>query len=67
MTIIRNILLGIVGIVISFGLLFWLGLHVQPQSFPAYLEQTSQLDTVPLPSGLPLPVERFYQTVYGNN
>jgi hypothetical protein len=67
MTIIRNIILIIVGIVISISLLCWLGLQVQPQSFPAYLEQTPEIKTVPLPSGLPLPVERFYQAVYGDN
>ena len=67
MTIIRNILLIVVGVVISIGILCWLGLHIQPQSFTAYPEQTPQIETVPLLSGLPLPVERFYQTIYGDN
>ena len=64
---IRNILLTLAGIVIAVGLLFWLGLQVKPQSFPPYPDKTPQLKTVPLPAGLPAPVERFYQTVYGHD
>jgi hypothetical protein len=62
---IRNILLIIAGIIVAFGLLGWLGLQIQPQSFPVYPDKTPQLKTVPLPAGLPLPVERFYHSVYG--
>ena len=65
MEILRNIVLVIVGIVIVIALLGWLGLQIQPQSFPAYPDKTSQLQTVPLPAGLPAPVERFYHTLYG--
>jgi hypothetical protein len=65
MTIIRNALLIAAGTVIAIGLLFWLGLQIQSQSFPAYPDKTPQLKTLPLPSGLPAPVERFYRTVYG--
>jgi hypothetical protein len=65
MVIIRNILLIFASIIIVVGLLGWLGLQVQPQSFPAYPNKTPHLETVPLPAGLPAPVERFYRTVYG--
>jgi hypothetical protein len=65
MIIIRNILLIIAGVVIAVGLLFWLGLQIQPQSFAPYPEGSPQLITVPLPAGLPAPVERFYHTIYG--
>jgi hypothetical protein len=65
MTIIRNILLIIAGIVVAVGLLCWLGLQVQPKSFPVYSDKTPQLKTVALPAGLPEPVDRFYRTVYG--
>jgi Family of unknown function (DUF6544) len=72
MVIIRNILLIIAGIVIAVGSLFWLGLQIRPQSFslilestPAYPAITQPLETIPLPTGLPEPVERFYRTVYG--
>lgn len=62
---IRNILFIIAGIVLALGLLGWLGLQIQPQPFPTYPEQTPQLSTMPIPAGLPAPVERFYRTVYG--
>jgi hypothetical protein len=61
----RNILIITGRILLTLGLLGWLGLQIQPQSFQSYPEQTSKLKTVPLPSGLPAPVERFYRTVYG--
>jgi len=64
---IRNIFLFITSILIAIGLLGWLGLQIQPQSFPAYPDKSPQLKTVPLPSGLPAPVERFYRTVYGDD
>src|SRR5689334_25448930 len=43
----------------------WLGLQFQPKPFSPFPEQTPPLKTVPLPKGLPAPVERFYKTVYG--
>ena len=67
MKIILNILLIIVGVLLAGSLLSWVGLQIQPQSFSAYPEQTPQLETMPLPSGLPVPVQRFYQTVYGDD
>ena len=50
---------------ITLFLLGWLGLQIKPASFPAYPANTPELETVPLHSGLPTPVERFYRTVYG--
>lgn len=44
----------------------WLGLQVRPSPFPPHAERTPALRTVPLPVGLPAPVERFYRTVYGD-
>jgi hypothetical protein len=46
-------------------LLGWLGLQVKPKSFAPYPEKAPALQTIPLPAGLPAPVERFYKTVYG--
>ncbi len=62
---IRNIACSIAGLLIAIGLLGWLGLQVKPNPFPPYPEDTPSLKTVPLPAGLPAPVERFYQMVYG--
>lgn len=62
---IRNIFFIIAGLLIAIGLLGWLGLHIQPTPFPSLPEQTQPLITVPVPAGLPAPVERFYHMVYG--
>jgi hypothetical protein len=67
MRIIRNVLLIVAGVVIAVGLLGGLGLQVQPRSFPAFPDKTPQLKTMPIPTGLPAPVERFYKTVYGDD
>ncbi|MGL4649045.1 MAG: DUF6544 family protein, partial [Caldilineaceae bacterium] len=47
----------------------WLGLRVPPRPFADAAEAGLAPDTptfVPLPTGLPAPVERFYRTVYGD-
>jgi hypothetical protein len=43
----------------------WLGLQIRPTPFSPYPEGTPPLKTIPLPDGLPAPVERFYRTIYG--
>jgi len=57
----------IICILAALFFLGWLGLQIKPQPFSAYPEKTPQLKTIPLPAGLPAPVERFYKTVYGEN
>jgi hypothetical protein len=47
-------------------LLAWVGLQIQPRSFALYPQRTPELKTVPLPGGLPAPVERFYRKIYGD-
>jgi len=59
-------ILIIVCILVVIVLLGWLGLQVKPKPFALYAEETPELKTVPLPKGLPVPVERFYKTVYGD-
>ncbi|OGO62917.1 MAG: hypothetical protein A2Z45_07245 [Chloroflexi bacterium RBG_19FT_COMBO_55_16] len=44
----------------------WLGLRVKPKPFPLATLPQAEIKTVPLPQGLPAPVERFYRTVYGD-
>jgi len=62
----QKILLIIIAAAATLVLLCYLGLQVQPQSFQEYpVITTPKLETVPLPVGLPAPVERFYRTVYG--
>jgi hypothetical protein len=41
------------------------GLQIQPRPFPAVALQPEEIQTVPLPAGLPAPVERFYRELYG--
>jgi len=55
---------GVIAIVAV--LLVWIGLQVRPASFPDYPDDSPALETMPLPGGLPVPVARFYQTVYGD-
>jgi hypothetical protein len=43
----------------------WIGLRVKPQPFPVFSSATPELATVPLPDGLPAPVERFYRAITG--
>ena len=58
----------IVVLVILVGLIAvgWLGLRVRPQPFPPLAQQSPALKTVPLPAGLPAPVERYYRQLYGD-
>jgi hypothetical protein len=44
----------------------WLGLKIQPAPFPAFSQKSGTVETIPLPDGLPTPVERFYRTLYGD-
>ena len=60
-----QVTLTVAAIVAAAFLLAWLGLRVRPRPFPPHARRTPELRTVPLPAGLPAPVERFYRTVYG--
>ena len=44
----------------------WLGLQIQPSPFPAWSEHSAVPATIPIPDGLPGPVDRFYRTLYGD-
>jgi hypothetical protein len=56
----------VIAVIAVFILLVWLGLQIKPRSFPPHAQRTPELKTVPLPAGLPAPVERFYRAVYGD-
>lgn len=53
-------------ILIVLALLIWLGLKIKSAPFPPFGQQSSPLKTMPLPSDLPAPVERFYKVTYGD-
>jgi hypothetical protein len=61
----KLVLIIIVGALALLVLAGWVGLQVKPKPFPAYAATSAAPTTVPLPAGLPAPVERFYRTVYG--
>jgi len=46
-------------------LIGWIGLQVKPRAFAMPSLPQAEQKTVPLPAGLPQPVEQFYRTVYG--
>ncbi len=62
-----NIYVVLITILFILGFLLWLRLKIKPAPFPAYPKSTAELKTIPLPGGLPAPVERFYREVYGEN
>lgn len=47
-------------------LLGWIGLQIKPAPFAAVDLPTQPVQSVPLPDGLPAPVDRFYRQVYGD-
>jgi hypothetical protein len=57
----RSTAIGLVA-VLGIG---WVGLQVQPSPLPAADPAAGPVTTVPLPDGLPAPVDRFYRTLYG--
>ena len=60
-----NVVLVILGAIAALAFVGWLGLQVQPAPFSEYGEKSPAMETMPLPAGLPTPVERFYRTLYG--
>lgn len=64
----KKMLIIVCGTVIGFLFFIWLGLKIQPQPFEPFVQANlpgAAVDTVPLPAGLPAPVERFYRLKYG--
>jgi Family of unknown function (DUF6544) len=60
-----HLILAIGAILLVIIIVLWLGLQVKPVPFKPYPEKTPQLELVPIPEGLPAPVQRFYHTVFG--
>lgn len=57
--------MGFTIFIISTGVLVWIGIQYQPKPFPPQHDEKRSIKTVPLPAGLPDPVQRFYSAVYG--
>ncbi|GAP22011.1 DUF6544 family protein [Leptolinea tardivitalis] len=62
MTILMIVLLALA----IFALILWVGLQVSPRPFADYHGKPAEIKTIPLPEGLPQPVERYYRVVYGD-
>jgi hypothetical protein len=45
----------------------WLGLWLKPRPFGLPELPQTEVESIPLPSGLPEPVERFYRAMYGEH
>lgn len=58
-----GIAVAIIVLVLALG---WLGLQVRPAPFADFPEASQPAETVPLPNGLPAPVERYYRLAYGD-
>ena len=56
----------IIGILFALFFIGWLGLQIKPKPFAPYPKQQPELEFIPLPDGLPAPVERFYRITYGD-
>ncbi len=57
----------IVAVLLALLLVGRVGLQVQPAPFPPLAGPTAAPETIPLPEGLPPPVDRFYRTLYGSD
>lgn len=66
MDILLRVLLITAGVLAALIFLLWLGLQIKPAPFAPYPQKTGKIETVPLPAGLPAPVERFYRKLYGD-
>jgi len=58
-----GIAVAVIVVVLAVG---WLGLQLKPAPFDDYPGASQPAETVPLPDGLPAPVERFYRAAYGD-
>ncbi len=61
-----KIIIVVVAIFALLVVLGWLGLRVQPKPFAQLALPAQEPQTIPLPSGLPAPVERYYRQIYGD-
>ncbi len=56
----------LISVVVTLVLLVWLGLQIKPAAFPAFPQQSRELEIIALPDGLPAPVEHFYNQLDGD-
>jgi hypothetical protein len=59
-------MIGIGSAIVVLIVVGWIGLQIDPRPFAPYSAGASAPEAVPLPEGLPAPVERFYWSIYGD-
>lgn len=62
-----RVLLWVAGVLAGLLLVGWLGFQVQPAGFAPLRYPGRQPETVPIPAGLPAPVDRFLRVTYGGD
>jgi hypothetical protein len=62
----RRAATSILGGVVTMAGAGWVGLRIEPQALPDTGLAAGPVATVPVPDGLPAPVDRFYRTLYGD-
>lgn len=53
-------------VVVALVAILWVGLRIPPAPLAKLPLRAGPVDTMPVPGGLPAPVERFYRAVYGD-
>ena len=61
----KKILIILITVLAFIVIAIIIGLQVMPAPFESIPTQSQQLDMIPLPDGLPQPVDRFYRLIYG--
>lgn len=56
----------ILAVLAAVSLLVWIGAKIQFAPFKSFPQASREIETIPLPEGLPAPVERFYRAIYGD-
>ena len=56
----------VIAVLLALIALVVIGLQIKPAPFSQVAQTAPKLETVPLPSSLPAPVERFYRKIYGD-
>lgn len=56
----------VAGVLIVIIFILWLGFQIKPAHFSGLSLEAGVVETVPLPEGLPEPVERYYREIYGD-
>lgn len=64
MSMFMKIVVGLIGSLFALLGLGWLGLQIKPRAFAPIESESRDLGTVPLPTDLPAPVQRFFEIVF---